>query len=109
MKITGDLFNAYISCRYKAHLLPRGEAGTLSDYKVFKLEFQDKLKISAEAALVDRFGPSSTSRKNYLKFADLKDGCPLFLATVVQDEQYAFSYYGLRLTIGAVVVRICIS
>jgi hypothetical protein len=62
VKITREVLEGYLSCRYKGHLKLAGQAGTLSDYEAMTSAAKAESREVALAKLVARFGQGDTCR-----------------------------------------------
>jgi len=46
-KITGEILEAYLNCKTKAHLKLQGEQDTSTDYELLRSEMRDKIRLEA--------------------------------------------------------------
>src|SRR4051812_23561663 len=56
MQITRQLFDAFIRCRYKAHLIGKGETGHAPEYARLLDELDGDYRTKALAGLVQQYG-----------------------------------------------------
>ena len=61
-KITRDIIESYLNCKYKGHLKLAGESGTRSDYEAMTTAARAASREQALAKLVARFGEGAACR-----------------------------------------------
>ena len=61
-KITRDIIESYLNCKYKGHLKLIGESGTISDYETMTTAARASSREQAVARLVARFGEADACR-----------------------------------------------
>ena len=54
MKITQDVIESYLHCRYKSYLKLAGEQGSLSDYEQFMRESRERVRLAGIKKLLLR-------------------------------------------------------
>jgi len=96
MQIHTPLIHAYNTCKYKAHLLLKGETCTPTEYEIWRTENHVKYARLAVDAIVARFKPSSILQESTITPSDLRGGYALLISPTVQHEQFAFQYDALR-------------
>ena len=90
MKITNRIVEAYLECKYKAHLLSKGETGTPNDFSVLMDELADEYRPMATEALLRRCKLESAPSIATVTLNHLKLGHPLILNCSVETEQFRF-------------------
>jgi predicted RecB family nuclease len=90
MKITNQIVEAYLNCKYKAYLLLKGETGTPHDYEVLMDELQAEYRPKATETLLRRCKLQSAPSIPSLTLDHLLQGHPLILDCTVEDEKFQF-------------------
>src|SRR3954449_8514038 len=62
MKITNEVFEAHLNCKFKGHLKLAGEAGTRSDYEAMTTAAKAASREQAIAKLLARSGEGGSAR-----------------------------------------------
>lgn len=76
-RITLDIIESYLNCRYKGHLKLTGDSGTKSDYETMTSAARALSLEQAIAGLVARFAERDADRGTTGAVATLKQGPPL--------------------------------
>jgi predicted RecB family nuclease len=84
-KITRDIIESYLNCKYKGHLKLTGESGTKSDYETMTTTARASSREQAVAGLVARFGEGDACRGTTVTAATLKQGAPLLADAALED------------------------
>src|SRR5436853_376864 len=95
-KITRDVLESYLKCRYKGHLKLAGEKGRQADYEVLLREARDRLRPAATAWLLARYEEAVVLRGIDVTPALLKRGVPLLLDATVESEELSVCFDGLQ-------------
>jgi hypothetical protein len=61
-KITRDIIESYLNCKYRGHLTLSGESGTVSDYEAMTTAAKASSREQALARLSTRFGEGAVRR-----------------------------------------------
>jgi predicted RecB family nuclease len=85
-KITREVLEGYLSCKYKGHLKLAGQAGTPSDYEAMMSAAKAGSREAALAKLVARFGQGDACRGGPVTAATLKQGPPLLADIDLEGE-----------------------
>jgi predicted RecB family nuclease len=85
-KITRDIIESYLNCKYKGHLKLAGESGTPSDYEAMTTAARQVSRESALAKLAARFGEGDACRETAVTAATLKQGKTLLVDAELEDE-----------------------
>jgi predicted RecB family nuclease len=100
-KVTNDVLEGNLNCRYKGHLKLAGEHGTRSDYEALLAEQRAEVRLRAIDKILARHGEDRFGRHVPLTAAALKRG-PLFvLDAVLEDEIVSLHFDGLKRVDGA--------
>jgi predicted RecB family nuclease len=85
-KITSDVLESYLKCRYKGHLKTMGEKGVSHDYEILMKESRERIRRAATARLLARHDGEEVPIRLPLTADLLKRGLPLLLDTSFEDE-----------------------
>src|SRR4051794_33740433 len=99
MKITNEVVEAYLDCKYKGHLKLAGESGTVSDYLAMVSEARRTSRVEAVAGLVARFPDASLGVP--VTGPALKEGKPLLVDAALEDEAFSLRFDALWRAEGA--------
>src|SRR5262245_23523596 len=100
-KITNEVLEGYLSCKYKGHLKLAGQAGTPSDYEAMMSRAKAGSREAALAKLVARFSPGDACRGGPVTVAKLKRGSPLLADTDLEGEGLSLRLDALKRADGA--------
>ncbi len=78
-KITRDVVESHLRCRYKSHLKLAGERGERSDYELMLDASRDEVRLKAVARLLAQHGEGEVVRDVPLTAAALRAGPPIVL------------------------------
>ena len=78
-KITRDIIECYLNCKYKGHLKLIGASGTPSDYEEMTTAARASSRESGLAKLVSRFGVEDACRGIAVTSGTLKQWAPLLV------------------------------
>jgi hypothetical protein len=101
VKITREVLEGYLSCKYKGHLKLAGQAGTPSDYEAMMSAAKAGSREVALAKLVTRFGQGDTCRGGPVTAAKLKQGAPLLADIDLEGEGLSLRLDALKRADGA--------
>src|SRR5262249_35038472 len=99
MKITNEVLEAHLNCKYKGHLKLAGESGTKSDYEAMTTEARQESREEAVANLLARF--PDASRGVTVTAALLKVGKPLLADATLEDDALSIRFDALKRADGA--------
>jgi hypothetical protein len=100
-KITRDIIESYLNCKYKGHLKFTGKSGTRSDYEAMTAVARQVSREEALAKLVARFGEADSCRGVSLTLAKLKQGTPLLVDASLEDDSMSIRLDALKRANGA--------
>jgi predicted RecB family nuclease len=100
-KITRDVLESYLNCKYKGHLRLTGESGTPSDYEAMTAAARAASQEQAVARLVARFGDGHACRGLAVTAAVLKQGAPLLAGAPLEDGALSLRFDALKRAEGA--------
>ena len=100
-KITRDIIESYLNCKYKGHLKLTGESGTQSEYETMTTAARASSREQAIAGLIARFGDGDAGRGTIVTAATLTQGAPLLADADLEDDAMSFRLDALRRADGA--------
>jgi predicted RecB family nuclease len=100
-KITRDIIESYLNCKYKGHLKLTGDSGTISDYEAMTTAARASSRGQALARLVARLGEGDACRGTAVTAAVLKQGTPILLDAGLEDEGLSLRLDALKRADGA--------
>jgi predicted RecB family nuclease len=96
IKITRDVVEAYLNCKYKAHLTLAGQRGVISNYESWLSETRKRVSHIGTNTLVAQCKDGEVLRGVVLTSSVLKQGAPLILQAVIEDERLAIVFDALQ-------------
>lgn len=102
MKITNDVLESHLKCRYKGYLKLAGEHGRPSDSELLLREVRDRLRlVGTDRLLIQHKGDGDeVLRGTVVTPAVLKHGVPLFLDATMGDKGLSVCFDALQKTTG---------
>jgi predicted RecB family nuclease len=100
-KITRDVLEAHLNCKYKGRLQLDGEEGRKSDYEVMTTDVRRQLRARVVADLLARQGGGETWQGAILTTETLKKGLAVIADAMLGDELVSLLYDGLVRAEGA--------
>src|SRR5215471_1857838 len=101
MKITQDVIESYLHCRYKSYLKLAGEQGSLSDYEQLMRESRERVRLAGIKKLLLQHKESEMLRGCIVTPAVLKRGVPLLLDATVEAEEFSLRFDALQRVAGS--------
>jgi predicted RecB family nuclease len=99
-KITREILESHLKCRYKGHLKLAGEQGIKSEYEVLLVEAREELQARAIEKLTGRYGAGEVQRGSTLSRHLLGRGAALILDGTFDDGPMSLLFDGLKRTKG---------
>jgi predicted RecB family nuclease len=99
-KITRDVLESYLDCKYKAHLKVAGHQGSKSDYETLLGELRDAVRIKATDKVLARYQDHEIERGVVLTPAVLRGGAAFVLEAALEDEHASLAIDGLMRVAG---------
>ncbi len=96
MKITNEILEGHLNCKFKGHLKLAGEVGTRSDYEAMTTAARAASREQAIARLVVRFGEGVACRGTTVTVASLRGGPPLLADATLEDETVSLRFDALK-------------
>jgi predicted RecB family nuclease len=100
-KITSDVLEGYLNCRYRGHLKLAGERGTRSDYEALLAEQRADVRLRATEKILARHKEHEVARNVPLTAAALKPGPAFVLDAALGDDAVSLHVDGLKRVDGA--------
>jgi predicted RecB family nuclease len=101
MKITRDVIESYLHCRYKSHLKLAGEQGSPSDYERLMRESRERIRLAGIHKLLVRHKEGEVLRGCIVTPTVLKRGVPLLLDATVEAEEFSLRFDALQRVAGS--------
>lgn len=95
-KITGEIIESYLNCKYKGHLKLAGESGTQSDYETMTTAARASAREQTLARLVARFSEGHACQGTAITAAFLKQRVPILLDGDLEDESLSLRFDALK-------------
>ena len=100
-KITGEILESYLNCKYKGYLKLIREQGNVSPYELLQKEARNHVQQAATHKLETRYQKSDTAYGVNLTLATLKRGISLLLDVTLEDQKLAVHFDALQKDIGS--------
>jgi predicted RecB family nuclease len=95
-RITRNIIESYLSCKYKAHLTLAGQRGTRSDYELLLAESREVVRRRATDKILGRYSADGIERDVRLTPTALKRGVTFFLNSSLEDDSLNLAFDGLQ-------------
>jgi predicted RecB family nuclease len=100
-KITRDIIESYLHCKYKGHLKLAGKSGTISDYEAMTTAASATSRGQAMARLIARFSEGDACRGMTITAGTLKQAALLLADAAFEDEGLSLHFDALKRADGA--------
>src|SRR5207249_1109247 len=94
-KITREVLEGYLECKYKGRLRLAGERGEAADYQTLVAEEEAEARTRGLTHLLSCRPDGEACRGAALTAADLARGAPALVDATVEDAQVSLRYDGL--------------
>jgi predicted RecB family nuclease len=84
-RITSDVLESYLHCKFKGYLKAAGQQGTKCDYEVLHAELRDDVRRKAIDKILNRYSDEQVSRGITLTTAALRGGSEFILDALLED------------------------
>src|SRR5262245_24270249 len=95
-KITRDMIESFLNCKYKGHLKLAGQQGTRSDYELLQAGVRDVVRRQTTKKILAHHLPQEVEQDLVLTPAALKRGAPFLLNGTLEDEHVSLAFDGLQ-------------
>ena len=96
MKITDEILEAYLNCKYKAYLKLKGESGSKTEYEDLQVELRERMKERAVEKITSGHRDDEVLRVPVASFDALKEGKAIVANTSLEDEKRRCCYDALE-------------
>jgi predicted RecB family nuclease len=96
MKITNEVLEAHLNCKFKGHLKLAGEVGTRPDYEAMTTAVRAASRDQALAKLVARSGEGAACGGTTITVATLRSGPSLLADAKLEDESLSLRFDALK-------------
>src|SRR5580704_10299170 len=100
-KITRDVLESYLNCKYKGHLKLTGQQGTKSEYETLLTEMRAEVRLAAIDMILARHPGEEIPRNIPLTTSVLKQGASFILDASLEDDLVSLDFDGLKKVDGA--------
>lgn len=94
MRITRDIIESYLNCKYKAHLKLTRQQGTKSDYELLLAELRGEVRLGAIEQIAQHH--QGMERNLPLSPITLRRGVPFLIDATLEDDQVSLVFDGLK-------------
>ncbi len=95
-KLTSEVVESYLNCKFKAHLKLAAQAGTKSEFEILLLEARDRVKRKAIDKIVANLSADEIERDVVLSTSTLKRGASYVFDAVLDNDQMLLVFDGLK-------------
>ena len=100
-KITRDVLESYLHCKYKGNLKLTGQQGIKCDYESLLTEMRAEVRIAAIDKILARHAAGEILRHIPLTTSVLKQGASFLLDATLEDDLVSLNFDGLKKVAGA--------
>jgi predicted RecB family nuclease len=95
-KITREILEAYLNCKFKSHLKLAGQQGIRTDYEGLLDETRQKVRTTAIDKILAKYSQNNVARDIILTADSLRQGPSYVLSATLEDEHFSLSFDGLK-------------
>jgi predicted RecB family nuclease len=95
-RLTADLLEAFLHCRYKGHLKQAGQMGTRSDHEILTAEQRAVVRQQAIEQITTRHVDGEVISAVPLTTSTLKQGATIVLDAILEDDTFSLRFDGLK-------------
>jgi predicted RecB family nuclease len=95
-KITCDVLESYLHCKFKGYLKLTGQQGTKCDFKTMLTELRSDVRLKSIDTIIARNPGDKVVKRIFITTASLKRGPQYILDGVVEDAALALHFDGLK-------------
>jgi len=95
-KITSDVLESYMHCKFKGYLKLAGQQGTKCDFEAMLTELRAEVILKATDTIIASYPGEQVARNFPLTTAGLKRRPQYILNGTLEDEALALHFYGLK-------------
>src|SRR5262245_35697704 len=95
-KITRDVLESYLNCKFKGHLKLTGQQGTRSDYETLLAEMRAEVRLAAIEKILASLPGEEIPRNIPLTISTLEQGASFLLDAALDDDLVSITFDGLK-------------
>src|SRR5262249_21793261 len=95
------VLEAYLHCKFKAHLKHGGEQGIRTEYEALLLSRRDEVRLIATEKIITSYGEGQVAKSIALTTDSLRFGPPFVLDALFEDDHFCLKLDGLKKVPGA--------
>jgi predicted RecB family nuclease len=95
-KITRDVLESYLHCKFKGYLKLTGQQGTKCDFEAMLKELRDEVRKKAIETIIARHPGDQIAKNIRLTTAGLKQGLQYIFDGTLEDDTLALHFDGLK-------------
>ncbi len=95
-KITRDILESYLNCKYKGYLKLTGQQATKSDYETLLTEMRAGVRLAAIDKIIASHSDEEIPRNIPLTISALKQGASFLLDATLEDDLVSLDFDGLK-------------
>lgn len=95
-KITSDVLESYLHCKFKGHLKVAGQQGTKCDFETMLMELRAEVRLKAIDTIVACYPRDNVARNIPLTTIGLKRGPQYILDGTLEDDTLTLHFDGLK-------------
>src|SRR3954468_10194662 len=95
-KITTDVLESYLSCKYKSYLKLTGQQGTKSDYETLLMEMRAEARLAAIDKILASHPGEEIPKNIPITISALKEGASFLLDATLEDDLVSLVLDGLK-------------
>ena len=100
-KITREVLESYLKCKYKGHLKLICEQGSVSSYELLQRESREHIRQAATDKLVTRYKEVDVISGTTLTLTLLKQGRPVILDATIDNKRFELRFDALQKEAGS--------
>src|ERR1017187_4541289 len=91
-KITRDILESYLNCKFKGHLKLTGQQGSKCDYENLLTERRAEVRLAAIDKILARHAVEEIPRNIPLTTSALKQGASFILDATLEDDLFSLAF-----------------
>jgi hypothetical protein len=95
-KITRDILESYLRCKYKSHLKLSGHRGDKSEYEALLTDLGSELRLKIIDKILVGLEHKEAPKNVSLTVSALEQGPPFFLDAILEEDSVSLSFDGLK-------------
>src|SRR6185369_3904503 len=95
-KITSDVLESYLHCKFKGYLMLAGRQGTKCDFEAMLTELRGEIRLKAIDAIIARHPGDQVARNMPLTIAGLQRGPQYILDSTFENDALTLHFDGLK-------------